>query len=83
MPKNNEIEIINGIRIFSLAEALTHSSPRYFSQNPTDARTALSLVRDPSEILNSLLAGGHSTVAGRLVGAFRNINNNRIELTRN
>lgn len=78
MPNNKEIEVIKGIRVFSLASALTACSPRYFFQNPIDARTALSLVRDSSDILDSLLSGGHSTVAGRLAGAFRNINNNRI-----
>ena len=38
-----------------------------------DVRTALSLIRDPSEILAILLDGGHSVVAGRLSAAFKNI----------
>lgn len=78
MPNKKEIAIINDLRVFSVASALIASSPRFFTQNPTDARTALSLVRDASEVLALLLAGGHSTIAGRLVGAFRNINYNRI-----
>jgi hypothetical protein len=36
-------------------------------------RAALAVVTDASEVLSRLLAGGHSTVAGRLAGAFRNI----------
>ncbi len=34
--------------------------------------------QDASEILGRLLAGGHSKVAGRLAGAFRNIGRARI-----
>ncbi|MCF0055263.1 hypothetical protein [Dyadobacter sp. CY356] len=43
-----------------------------------DARAALSMIRDSSEILSRLLDGGHSTVAGRLVGALGNIGRERI-----
>ena len=78
MPEKNEIEIINNIRAFSLTSALVHCAPRLFTQNPTDTRTALSLIRDASDILELLLAGGHSTIAGRLAGGFRNIGRNRI-----
>jgi hypothetical protein len=35
-------------------------------------------VRDASEVLGSLLDGGHSTIAGRLAGAFHNIGRDRI-----
>lgn len=78
MPDQKEAEIKNGLRIFSLASALIVCSPRFFIQNPTDMRTALSLVRDASEVLDLLLAGGHSKIAGRLAGAFRNIGRDRI-----
>ena len=36
------------------------------------------MVTDASEILRVLLKGGHSTVASRLAGAFRNIGRNQI-----
>ncbi len=78
MPNRDEIEIINGLRVFSLNSALIATTPRFFTQNPIDARTTLSLVRDASDILVLLLAGGHSTVAGRLTGAFRNMSRDRI-----
>jgi fido (protein-threonine AMPylation protein) len=78
MPDRNEVEIKNGLRIFSLASALIACSPKIFTQNRTDTRTALSLIRDASEVLSFLLAGGHSTIAGRLAGAFRNIGRDRI-----
>lgn len=78
MPKKNEIKIINGMQVFSLASALIACSSKFFIQSPTDSRTVLSLLKDPSEILALLLAGGHSTIAGRLAGALRNIGRDRI-----
>jgi len=78
IPENRNIDIKDGLRLFSLPTALIECSPRYFRQNPTDMRAALSMVRDASEVLEGLLEGGHSTIAGRLAGAFRNIGSNRI-----
>ena len=65
-------------RTVSLPAALVACSASFFTYNPTDARAALSIVRDASDVLARLLEGGHSTVAGRLAGAFRNIGRNRI-----
>lgn len=78
MPERKEVEILNSLRVYSLTAALVHCSPRYFLQNPTDIRTALSLIRDASEALRLLLAGGHTLIAGRLAGAFRNIGRDQI-----
>jgi hypothetical protein len=36
------------------------------------------LIKDSSEILNPLLDGGHSVIAGRLAGAFRNMQRTKI-----
>src|SRR5690606_31320683 len=49
-----------------------------FSDNATEARTALAMVRDASDVLTILLDGGHSVIAGRLAGAFRNIGREKI-----
>jgi hypothetical protein len=68
----------DGIRLFSLTAALVRSSPNTFAQHPIDTRAALSLVNDASEILTLLLEGGHSTIAGRIAGSFRNNNQVRI-----
>ncbi len=78
MPNPKEISTLNGMRIFSLASALVYCGPKFFMQNPSDVRTALSLIRDSSEILEPLLTGGHSTIAGRLAGGFRNIGYDQI-----
>lgn len=67
-----------GLRLFSLSAALVNCAESFYQQNPTDARTALSTFRDASEILAHLLDGGHSVIAGRLAGAFRNIDRERI-----
>lgn len=67
-----------GLRIYALPLALITCAPGYFRQNPTDMRAALSIIRDASEVLERLLEGGHSVIAGRLAGAFRNLGRNRI-----
>ncbi len=67
------VEEINGLRVLNLPNALVHASSNIFTQNATDCRTALSLIKSASAILEILLNGGHSTIAGRLAGAFRNI----------
>ena len=73
VPEEKDIEERNGLRLFSLPAALIASSPAFFEHNPTDARAALATIRDASEVLNRLLERGHSRIAGRLAGAFRNI----------
>jgi fido (protein-threonine AMPylation protein) len=63
----------DGLHIFSLEAALIEASPRYFLNHATDARAALTAIRDVSGLLSRLLEGGHSMIAGRLAGAFRNV----------
>lgn len=78
LPEPEKIEVKNGMRIFRLSAALIACGRRFFQQNPTDTRTVLAAVPDGSELLEQLLEGGHSTIAGRLAGAFRNIGRPRI-----
>lgn len=78
VPRDGDIHEQDGLRLFTLPAALIASSPGFFETNPTDARAALALIRDASEILGRLLEGGHSKVAGRLAGGFRNIGRDRI-----
>jgi len=77
IPPQNEHEEKEGIRMYSLAAGLIFCSPEFFAKNAVDARICLSMVKSPSDLLTILLNGGHSVVAGRLVGGFRNIGNNR------
>jgi len=78
IPLKEDIVEKDGVNLFSLTSALIACSPNFFSQYPTDARTVLGMVKDSSEILARLLDGGHSIIAGRLAGAFRNIDRERI-----
>ncbi|MEJ2346245.1 MAG: Fic family protein [Gammaproteobacteria bacterium] len=78
LPEQKDVITIDGLRLYALTAALVDCGPNFFRQCPTDARTALAMVRDASDILQRLLEGGHSTIAGRLAGAFRNIGRARI-----
>lgn len=78
LPEAAEIVLVEGIRMLTLASSLIHCSPSIFTKSPTDVRTAMSMIGDSSEILGLLLDGGHSKIAGRLAGAFRNIGQLRI-----
>lgn len=76
--EGNQKDMVDGIRVFGLTYALIFSAEKLFKHHPTDARTALSQIRDASELLPILLEGGHSIVAGRLAGALRTIGHDRI-----
>lgn len=78
LPSEQDIEAKDGLRIFRLPAALIAIPPNYFTAHPVPVRAALSAVTDASEVLGRLLDGGHSTIAGRLAGAFRNIGRTRI-----
>ena len=78
LPTVAEIEEYKGIRMVNLASSLIHSTPTVFTKHPIDCRAALMMIKDASELLGYLLDGGHSTIAGRLVGAYRNIGFNKI-----
>lgn len=78
MPELRNIEIINSLCLYALVPALIDCSPRFFQQKPTDIRATLATITDASELLEKLLEGGHTTIAGRLAGAFRNLGRERI-----
>lgn len=78
LPKTASFEIIEGIRMLTLPSSLIYCSPSVFIRNAADARSALAMIRDASEITQQLLEGGHSTIACRLAGAFRNIKKDKI-----
>lgn len=61
-----------------LPAALITCAPRYFTAHPVEARAALAMIADASDVLGRLLDGGHSSIAGRLAGAFRNIGRDQI-----
>jgi hypothetical protein len=68
----------DGMRLFSPESALVECSGSYFVNHSTDVRTVLPMIRDASGLLSRLLGGGHTVIAGRLAGAFRNVGRDRI-----
>lgn len=78
IPSPEDVVVQGGLRLFSIPAALIASGPGLYENNAIDARAALATVRDASELLGRLLEGGHSTIAGRLAGALRNIGRERI-----
>ncbi len=72
LPGASDRQETEDLRIFSLESALIGCSPKFFSHHATDVRAAMATLRAPPRLLSRLLEGGHSTIAGRLAGAFRN-----------
>ena len=78
LPDKQDLESKDNMQIMALPAALISCSPGYYSHNPVESRAVLAMISDASQILPKLLTGGHSTIAGRLAGAFRNIGRNTI-----
>ena len=78
LPDKDDRDEKEGMRLFSLESALIECSASYFANHSTDVRTVLPTIRDASGLLARLLEGGHTVIAGRLAGAFRNGGRDRI-----
>lgn len=78
LPPCGDIEQKLGLQVMKLPAALIACAPGEYAARPATTRAALAMVPNASEVLRGLLAGGHSKVAGRLSGAFRNIGRAKI-----
>jgi hypothetical protein len=78
LPPAEDRQVKDGLQIFNLPAALIGSAPGQFAAQPIEMRAALAMLPDASDILSRLLAGSRSIIAGRLAGAFRNIERSRI-----
>ncbi|MQT88081.1 Fic family protein [Pseudomonas nabeulensis] len=78
LPPDADLEVRDGLRLYTLPAALVTVGPAAFQTHPVTLRTALAMIRDASDVLARLLDGGHSVVAGRLAGAFRSIGGEQI-----
>lgn len=78
LPPAADIEVRDGIRIYTLPAALISCAPTQFIAHSLALRTALAMIEDASVVLSGLLEGSHSKVAGRLAAAFRNIGRDQI-----
>lgn len=78
IPGNDSRVNLNGLQVYSLEAGLIGVGADFFTRYTVDARTCLATVKDASVLLTKLLGGGHSVIAGRLAGAFRNNGNAKI-----
>ena len=78
LPAADDVEERERLRILKLPAALIGCSPTHFAKHSIQMRSALAMVSDASDVLGRLLDGGHSTIAARLAGAFRNIGREEI-----
>jgi len=76
IPAAGDMTLLDNLRVYKLPAALIEAVATFFPRNPTDARAALAAIPNASLLLPKLLEGSHSTIAGRLCGAFRNIGRN-------
>lgn len=78
MPPTGDVDGVDGLRVFSAAAALIKVPDSFYRRHPIEAQVILARIREPSDLLRRLLAGGHSAVAGRLAGALRRIGKDSI-----
>lgn len=72
------LQVSGGLRLFRADDALISVPEAFFQNHPTEARTVLAVMPDASQLLGTLLDGGHTRAAGRLAGAFRSIGSEKI-----
>jgi len=77
LPAEGHVVEKSGLRLFSVPAGLVSCGPSFFQRRPIDARAALAMLGDASEVLAPLLEAGRSTVAGRLAGSLRGIGRKR------
>jgi len=78
MPRKDDIVEKDGLRLYSVPAALVACPEHFFRRASTEVRAAMAIIKDASDVLTLLLEGGHSTIAGRLAGAFRNAGRDRV-----
>lgn len=78
LPDAADMQVENGLHFYTAPAALIAAALSIFEQQPLNLRAVLAGQRDASALLAKLLEGGHSVIAGRLVGGFRNIGRDRI-----
>jgi len=69
----SEIETRNKLHMMPIGLALSRVTKSFFQRQPMNAKIALLMLQDPSEITRYLLQDGMVQSAGRLAGAYRQI----------
>lgn len=75
--KGGDLQIVDGLRLYTPDAALIAASPGVYTTYPTEMRAIIAAQRDLGPLLERLLNGGHSVIAGRIAGACRNIGRDR------
>lgn len=78
MPPGSSIVVEEGLRLLSVPAALTRVPESFFRGFPSEARSVLASLPNSIETVRLLLEDGRSSVAGRLVAAFRNVGRSEI-----
>jgi hypothetical protein len=73
MPDRTALTERNGLRLFSAPATLVRLPESSFGRKPIETQVLLAGLRDASDLLGFLLAGGNSAKAGVLAGALRRI----------
>lgn len=72
-----DLQIVEGLRLYTPEAALIAAGAGVYATSPTELRTVFASRRDPGPLLERLLNEGHSVIAGRIAGAYRNIGRER------
>ena len=73
MPDATALTERNGLRLFSPPATLVRMPEASFGRQPIETQVVLAGLRDASDLLRFLLAGGNSVKAGVLAGALRRV----------
>ncbi len=71
-PKNipEQKEVLKGLQVFSLPQALCRMTPKYFQSQPQEVEIALRMVRNTDSMAKFLIKNNLITAANRLIGAY-------------
>lgn len=75
--RDADLAVVEGVRTYAPEAALVAAGPGVWSTYPTELRTVLASLADIDRLLERLLSGGHTVIAGRIAGALRNIGRDR------
>lgn len=71
-------EVVRRLRVMSLPYALCKVSPTFFQHQPREAEIALQSVHDSDDLLGVIISNNFVRAAGRLVGAYRFLGNEKM-----
>jgi hypothetical protein len=68
LPK--DVDIVDGLRVMKLPNALCRLSPVYFRSNPVNVEIALRTVQDVGALIKIIIEARSAALAGRFAGAY-------------